>query len=560
MAFASPTTVYSVAAAPKPEYVSYSKGVQTAAVVSVSTGRSGSDSEGDSPTRTRRMLSRRERETDDDVRRALEAEIRAELEALHIRDKEDAEKARDKEHVALQLSIDERDTLTASDDFRSFVERSTKVIERAMEDEYDVLADYTVDHENESDDDDGPANKSRRIRQIHQFKTDSMTKTRMISDLDFAYKRPELLLASYTKASNSSDSSPGLALVWNAHMTSRPEFTFTATSDILCAQFSPYHPHLILGGTYSGQVCIWDMRARSNDGRPAQRTPLAGEQGGHAHPIYSLSVVGTQNANEIISVSTDGTSCAWSFDMLSRPRDSMDLIGSAGKQLGGPMAPTCISFSRSDQTCYLAGNEDGSIVNIQRYERAGARAGVDPRVAYTGHAAPVTSLQFHPSRGKVDLADLVLSGGLDWTLKLWRARPQGKTVATPTGDVLLAEKPLLEMHRDDAVYDVKWSPVRAGVFACVDGAGLLDVFDLGRNAEAPVASIPPAHYADDLLSRKSLNKLAWEKTEGRKIAVGGVDGVVSVFEVGTGLGGSAGLEDEDEWMGIKRLVSRLDRY
>jgi dynein intermediate chain len=55
---------------------------------------------------------------------------------------------------------------------------------------------------------------------------------------------------------------------------------------------------------------------------------------------------------------------------------------------------------------------------------------------------------------------------------------------------------------------------------------------------------------------RSLNKLAWERNEGRRVAVGGMDGVVTIFEVGQDLGG---VETRSEdWSGVKRLVSRLE--
>ena len=40
------------------------------------------------------------------------------------------------------------------------------------------------------------------------------------------------------------------------------------------------------------------------------------------HPVYCVSVVGTQNAHNLISVSTDGKICSWSLDMLSQPQVS----------------------------------------------------------------------------------------------------------------------------------------------------------------------------------------------------------------------------------------------
>jgi len=351
-------------------------------------------------------------------------------------------------------------------------------------------------------------------------------------------------------------------------MPSRPEYTFTANSDILCARFSPYHPNIVLGGTYSGQVCLWDMRQRTHDGAPTQRTPLAGERGGHAHPIYSLSVVGTQNASNIISVSTDGTTCAWTFDMLSKPQEYLELTSPPGRSRTEDVAPTCISFPRSDPTYFLSGTEEGSILPVHRYDRAGAKAGVDARLLYRGHTAPVTGLAFHPSRGKVDLADLFLSSSLDWSIKLWRARPHSSVLASTTtaatsssssSQGLQVETPLLDIALENPVYDIAWSPTRPSVFAAVSGGGTLDVFDLALDAEVPVASTRPSHTEDDVFGVKSLNRVCWEGTEGKRVAVGGLDGVVSVFEVGAELGGSTEGREKDEGMSMRKIVGRLGR-
>lgn len=37
--------------------------------------------------------------------------------------------------------------------------------------------------------------------------------------------------------------------------------------------FAKFHPNLIIGGTYSGQIVLWDNR--SSKKTPVQRTPLS---------------------------------------------------------------------------------------------------------------------------------------------------------------------------------------------------------------------------------------------------------------------------------------------
>lgn len=107
----------------------------------------------------------------------------------------------------------------------------------------------------------------------------------------------------------------GLVLIWNTHLLERPEFVFHAPSDVTTCMFSPFHPNLVVGGTYSGQVLIWDTRARH---LPVLKTPLSAV--GHTHPIYAVQMVGTQNAYNFISASTDGLVCSWQLDMLAQPQ------------------------------------------------------------------------------------------------------------------------------------------------------------------------------------------------------------------------------------------------
>lgn len=63
-----------------------------------------------------------------------------------------------------------------------------------------------------------------------------------------------------------------------------------------------------MGGLYNGQVVVWDLRAKHT---PEKRSTL--NSGGHSYPIYGLSVVGSQNANNLISSSNDGRVCIWNL-------------------------------------------------------------------------------------------------------------------------------------------------------------------------------------------------------------------------------------------------------
>jgi dynein intermediate chain len=571
------TTIYETQPSPVKEVFSYSKAVQTTEewTTPAKPRALSFDSDLDEPLATpsktpSKRLSRRERDREEEIREKLRSEIEEELRATKEFIDNGTHKPSTTALTTRTLTDEELNAVTHSDDFVDFLDRSTKVIEKALG-EYDILTDYTLqinDHEDEEGHQGNTGGKGRRkVREVAQFYDERWSKKRMVSSIDFSPKYKELLLASYTKNPSAPHEPDGIVQVWNMHLQDRPELVFHAQSDILTAKFSPFHPNLIVGGAYSGQVLLWDTRSRNP--APVQKTPLTGS--GHTHPVYAVDMVGTQNANNIISVSTDGAVCGWSVDMLAQPQENLNLLAPPPSK-HEDVSPTCMAFPQADPTFFLVGSEEGTIFPCHRYDRAGAKAGIDARVAYKGHAAPVMSVDFHPARGPVDLGDLVLSSSLDWSVKLWKVRAPAATsgiapgastnttggvpgsTVTPDGYVV---SPLLDFVREDVVYDAKWSPTRPGVFACVDGAGLLEVWDLTIETEEPVARIAPSQRQDGRLVMRSLNKLTWEPSEGRRLATGGIDGVVSVFEVGADLGGKEGVKAE-EWTAVKKLVARIE--
>jgi len=560
---------------PKPEYITYSKGVQTEPVADAGVG-TGDDFDQETANRGRRRSSRKQKEVEDDIRASLRKEIEDELRSTQTGTATSSTTAAPQQRFPLRhLTNNELNAVTSSHDFQSFVERSSKVIERALDEEYDLLADYTRTAALETDQD-YASRTSQSLRETLQLYSANHSRRRMVTDLHFSPHFPELLLTSYTKNASAPNEPNGLVLLWNTHAPSRPEYTFNASSDVLTARFSPFHPNLIIGGCYSGQVCIWDTRSSHRNGQPERRTPPSGPGShlGHSHPIFSLSIVGTPNAHNILTADTDGIVCSWSPDMLTQAQEYLYLSAPASSgSKTDDLAPKSMSFPTSDPTFFLVGSEEGTLYPCHRYDRAGAKAGVDARIAYKGHTAPIMSTQYHPGRGPVDLGDLVLSSSSDWTVKLWHTKPAAapgaassntKSNVSTTDPSTGAEfvKPILDIPLEDLVYDAKWSPNKPSVFAAVTGAGDLEVYDLLSDIEVPVARASPSKTklanSASILPFKGLNKLAWEERQGRHIAVGGLDGVVSIFEVGRGLYCGPGEADVREWQRMKSVATRLE--
>lgn len=250
--------------------------------------------------------------------------------------------------------------------------------------------------------------------------------------------------------------------------------------------------------------------------------------------------------------------------MLSQPQEYIELLTPPPTR-NDDLSPTCMTFPSSDPTSFLVGTEEGTIYPCHRYDRAGAKAGIDPRIRYKGHAAPIMGVDYHPVRGPVDLGDLVLSSALDWTVKIWKIRaPSSTSVAAAatstagnpnTGHEIIS--PLLDFSREDVVYDARWAPHKPGIFALVDGAGTIEVWDLTTDIEVPACTGTPDTSKKAALGSplaRSLNKVVWEDKEGKRLAVGGASGVASVFEVEADLAGDN--PKGEEWSSMKRLLAR----
>lgn len=191
-----------------------------------------------------------------------------------------------------------------------------------------------------------------------------------------------------------------------------------------------------------------------------------------------MQTVGTQNAHNLITSSTDGTVCSWLSDMLAQPQETLSLAH-AGHTKTDEVAVTALAFPDGETTTFWVGTEEGHVYQANRYDRAGAKAGLNQHDVYRGHAGPVTGIDFHPLAGPVDFSDLFLTSAVDWTVKLWRTR----NAAKPSTSAHTISPIYSFDEAGDYVYDVKWHPTHPAVFGCVDGNGKFDLWNLNADTE-----------------------------------------------------------------------------
>jgi len=176
------TVVYDAPPSPVREIVTYSKEVQTV--------DDWSPPEADVEDGVQTDTRRHSRITDEALREQLRKEIEEELRL--IQDNADTNGkpltvgvGANGSIFARELTDEEKGAVLKSEDFVDFLERSSKVVERALDldMEYDILADYgqgvNGDEETQS---------GRRIKEVARFYDERWSKKRMISDLHFSPK------------------------------------------------------------------------------------------------------------------------------------------------------------------------------------------------------------------------------------------------------------------------------------------------------------------------------------------------------------------------------------
>ncbi|XP_052899844.1 cytoplasmic dynein 1 intermediate chain isoform X6 [Anopheles moucheti] len=415
-----------------------------------------------------------------------------------------------------ELSAEQKQMIILSEDFQRFILRAGKVMERALSETVDIYTDYIGDGEA---DDMNDEKSHARLSLNRTFYCDRWSKNRCVTSFDWSTHYPELMVASYHSNEETPNEPDGVVVVWNTKFKKQtPEEVFHCQSAVMSTCFAKFHPNLILGGTYSGQIVLWDNRVQKRT--PIHRTPLSANA--HTQPVYCLSMVGTQNAHNVISISSDGKLCSWSLDMLSQPQDVLELQHRQSKAI----SVTCMAFPHNEVNNFVLGGEDGYVYSASRH---GNRSGIGE--TYEKHLGPVTGISAHHNQSSPDFGHLFLTSSIDWTIKLWSLKDN---------------KPLYSFEdNSDYVMDVAWSPIHPALFAGVDGSGRLDLWNLNQDTEVPTASIT-------VDGQPALNRVSWTPS-GLHVTVGDEAGRIYVYDVADNLANPR----MDEWNKLNAVLYEL---
>lgn len=170
------------------------------------------------------------------------------------------------------------------------------------------------------------------------------------------------------------------------------------------------------------------------------------------------------------------------------------------------------------------------VISAFDFDNEGQQKNIDYN--FTGHCAPITSIDFPVAEGDVDLSSYFLTSSLDWSCKLWNKRIIDRPIAT-------------FQQGNDCVYDVKWSPKHPAVFATALGGGKLSIWNINKETEVPVVQEQASHH--------SINRLSWSE-DSSKIAIGDAAGSVFIYDVA-----EVCSSESKDWSQFEEVVNHLPK-
>ena len=87
----------------------------------------------------------------------------------------------------------------------------------------------------------------------------------------------------------------------------------------------------------------------------------------HTQPVYCMNIVGSQNAHDLVTVSTDGKICSWALDNLSSPISGENLAYKQKRNL----SVTSLCFLHNNITSFVTGSDEGSMYFGDRHGQKG---------------------------------------------------------------------------------------------------------------------------------------------------------------------------------------------
>ncbi|RZF40619.1 hypothetical protein LSTR_LSTR007502 [Laodelphax striatellus] len=266
---------------------------------------------------------------------------------------------------------------------------------------------------------------------------------------------------------------------------SYPEYINSMDSGMMCLDFHPVHPYLVVVGLYDGTVAVFNVQLLTKE-RQYESDSVSNKHGGIVWQVCWGKDL-TDGEMHFYSVSSDGKVYNWVLMQNELAQTLVITLYLDMEQIPGPDGTmvkitgcgTAIAFHPKEPLIFLVGTEEGNI-----YKCSTAYASIY-LFTYEAHHMPVHRIDFNKFA-----PEIFISCSSDWRVKIWE---DGRS------------DPLFMFDLGCSVGDVKWAPYSSTVFAAVTVDGKCHVFDLNINKYKAVCVQSIVSKKRNKLTRLSFN-------------------------------------------------------
>ncbi|XP_068140816.1 dynein axonemal intermediate chain 2-like [Drosophila tropicalis] len=287
--------------------------------------------------------------------------------------------------------------------------------------------------------------------------------------------------------------------IWDIYDPIRPLAFFDNREVVSLAKLCIKDENAIIGGLYSGQVCLWSI---ADYGSPKRICPL---EAAHREVTSALCWVHSKSNTEFYSGSLDGSVKYWDTRDLKMPTQELLLEPNTSdiQNRQNSHGVTVLEFEYTIPVRYILGSDMG-------YVFVGNRKGVIPSETilsqYQLFAGPIRSIVRNPFFVK----NFLVIG--DWRARIWSEECKN---APST----------MYIKRQHQLTCGVWSTGRCSLFVTGDSVGNLEFWDLLMSHRTPILSKP---------FRQPITNIAFHP-DGEYLTIGLVTGDVEVMRLEEGM-------------------------
>uniref|UniRef100_A0A7S2FLW6 Dynein intermediate chain 3, ciliary n=1 Tax=Octactis speculum TaxID=3111310 RepID=A0A7S2FLW6_9STRA len=289
------------------------------------------------------------------------------------------------------------------------------------------------------------------------------------------------------------------SFIWDVHNPNIPDTTLCPSSPLCCLRFNHKATDTVVGGSYNGLISYYDLR--KGGGGPAEESLI---EHSHHDPVYDVFWTSSKSASMCVSVSTDGMMLWWDTRKLKSGPTEKLMLSTDSKGGGSILGGSSLEFNQeAGPTKYLVGTEQGVVLGVNLRNKK-TNNGVTVYDTGAGkHHGPIYAIQRNLTHSK-----FFLTVG-DWTARIWM-----EDLKTPI---------MTTKYHGAYLTGGCWSPTRTGVFFVTRMDGVVDIWDYFYRQN----EVAYSHKVGD----EQLSSIAVSAPYGREVAVGDINGTVSLLEL-----------------------------